>query len=55
MKYFLFLIIFICNSTLLKAQSGRVQVVFLGVFHMGETPDYVKSGIDDLLYAEHQK
>lgn len=46
------LIVFVFNA---KAQSGRVQVAFLGVFHMGETPDYVKGGIDDLLSAERQK
>lgn len=55
MKYLLFLTFFIGNSILLKAHRGRVQVAFFGVFHMSETPDYVKGGIDDFLSAERQK
>ncbi len=55
MRYFLFILFLVGGSSLVKAQGGRVQVAFLGVFHMGETPDYVKGGIDDLLSAERQK
>jgi len=37
------------------AQSGRVQIAFLGVFHMGQTPDYKQGEITDLLSPERQK
>ena len=37
------------------AQSSKVQIAFLGVFHLGETPDYVKGGVDDLLSPERQQ
>jgi hypothetical protein len=47
-------VIFFFYVFLSFGQSGRVQIAFLGVFHMGETPDYVKGGFDDLLSAERQ-
>lgn len=49
----LFFIFFLSNITF--AQSGRIQIAFLGVFHMGESPDYKQGSITDLLSAERQK
>jgi hypothetical protein len=37
------------------AQSGRVQIAFLGTFHMGESPDYKQGSITDLLSGERQQ
>lgn len=53
MKKFLFLIFMLSNTAF--AQSGRIQIAFLGVFHMGESPDYKQGSITDLLSAERQK
>ena len=39
----------------LFAQSGRIQIAFLGVFHMGETPDYKQGSLTDLLSADRQQ
>jgi hypothetical protein len=47
-----FLITFALQSF---AQSGKIQIAFLGVFHMGETPDYKQGSITDLLSAERQQ
>jgi hypothetical protein len=42
-------------SLQLSAQSGKVQIAFLGVFHMGETPDYKQGSLTDLLSPERQQ
>ena len=54
MKKIIFLIfyLFFFNTF---AQNGKVQIVFLGTFHMGESPDYKQGSITDLLSAERQK
>lgn len=39
----------------LFAQSGRIQIAFLGVFHMGETPDYKQGSLTDLLSPNRQQ
>jgi hypothetical protein len=39
----------------LIAQSGKIQIAFLGVFHMGETPDYKQGSLTDLLSADRQQ
>lgn len=49
----LFFLLFNISNTF--AQSGRVQIAFLGVFHMGETSDYVQGSINDLNTYERQK
>jgi hypothetical protein len=52
-KYvFLFFLFFYFSNTF--AQSGKVQIVFLGVFHLGETSDFVKGDINDLNTSERQ-
>ncbi len=55
MKKLFLILFFFQNITLSHAQSGKVQIAFLGVFHMGETTDYVKGGVDDLLSSERQQ
>lgn len=47
-----FLLSFSCQ---LFAQSGKIQIAFLGVFHMGETPDYKQGSLTDLLSADRQQ
>ncbi|WP_337041047.1 DUF5694 domain-containing protein [Emticicia sp. 17c] len=51
-SFFIFLIAFPISTL---AQSNRVQIVFLGVFHMGESTDYKQGAITDLLSAERQQ
>ncbi|MBA4850140.1 DUF5694 domain-containing protein [Emticicia sp. BO119] len=36
------------------SQSGKIQIAFLGVFHMGETPDYKQGSLTDLLSSDRQ-
>lgn len=55
MRRLIVLIILLFNLSFTFAQSGRVKIAFLGVFHMGETPDYVQGSINDLNTAERQK
>lgn len=53
-KITLFIFLIIIPFKLL-AQSGRVQIAFLGVFHMGETPDYKQGSLTDLLSSNRQQ
>jgi Family of unknown function (DUF5694) len=50
-----FLILFFILSNTVFAQSSRVQIAFLGVFHMGESLDYKQGSITDLLSDDRQK
>jgi Family of unknown function (DUF5694) len=53
MKKLIFLLIIYSNTAF--AQNGRVQIAFLGTFHMGESPDYKQGSITDLLSGERQQ
>ena len=53
-RILLFLFIYL-KLNITFAQSGKVQIAFLGVFHIGETPDYVQGSMNDLNTAERQK
>ena len=53
MKKFFFILFILLNPAF--AQSGRIQIAFLGVFHMCESPDYKQESITDLLSTERQK
>jgi hypothetical protein len=55
MKKIAFIVFLINLSSQLFAQSGKIQIAFLGVFHMGETPDYKQSSLTDLLSADRQQ
>ncbi len=55
MKNLFLITLFYFNAIFTYAQSGKVQIAFLGVFHLGETPDYVKGGVDDIFSPERQK
>lgn len=39
----------------LIAQPRKTQIAFLGVFHMGETPDYKQGSLSDLLSPDRQQ
>lgn len=53
-KIALFVFLIIVPFQLL-AQSGKIQIAFLGVFHMGETPDYKQGSLTDLLSSDRQQ
>lgn len=55
MKKITLIVFFITVSFQLSAQSGKIQIAFLGVFHMGETPDYKQGSLTDLLSNERQQ
>lgn len=50
---YLFYILSIANTSF--AQSGRIQIAFLGVFHMGESTDYKQGSMADLLSSDRQQ
>ncbi len=54
MKRLCLITIILIDTLFVSAQSGRIQIAFLGVFHMGESADFKQGSITDLLSAERQ-
>jgi len=55
MKNFILLVFLIIAPFQIVAQTQKVQIALLGVFHMGETPDYKQGKLIDLLSASRQE